>query len=170
MLKYLDYIFVRISEIKQTFGFFRIWEERQRKAKRSAAATATALAALKEKHSQQVQYIQNLYEPFVVGEIDRAEYLALKAAAVRKRDDTAEQIAKMEASLENWSADGTLRNRFVDKFKQYTEVQMLTGEIVSDVLDSVCIYPGGQVEIIWNFCDELDRLLLDLKGGIENGE
>ncbi len=148
----------------------RIWEERQRKAKRSAAATATALAALKEQHIQQVQYIQNLYEPFVVGEIDRAEYLALKAAAVRKRDDTAEQIAKMEASLENWSADGTLRNRFVDKFKQYTEVQMLTGEIVSDVLDFVCVYPGGQVEIIWNFCDELDRLLLDLKGGIENGE
>ncbi len=146
-----------------------VWEERQDKARKGVAATARALSALKEKHSQQVQNIKDLYESFVIGEISKTEYLAMKNAAIKERDAFSAQIAKMEASLENWGVDGTLQNRFVDNFKWYAEVQELTDEIVSDVLDFVRIYPGGQLEIVWNFTDELEKLMLDLQGGEQDG-
>ncbi len=93
----------------------------------------------------------------------------MKNAAIKERDAFVAQIAKMEASLENWGADGTLQNRFVDNFKRYAEVQELTVEIASDVLDFVRIYPGGQLEIVWNFSDELEKLMLDLQGGEQDG-
>ncbi len=147
----------------------RIWEERRSKVQQSAAATAKTLAALKEKHSQQEQHIKDLYEPFVMGEIGKAEYLAMKNAAIKERDALAAQIERTEASIENWGANGILQNRFVDSFKQYTAVQALTEEIISDVLDSVHVYPDGQIEIIWNFCDELKQLILDLQGEEQNG-
>ncbi len=143
----------------------RIWEERRSKVQQGAAATAKALAALKERHGQQVQHIKDLYESYAMGEIGKAEYLAMKNAAIEERDFAAAQIARMEAGIENWGANGALENRFVGSFKQYTEVQVLTEEIVCDVLDSVHIYPGGQIEIIWNFCDEFERLIHDLQGG-----
>ncbi len=75
----------------------------------------------------------------------------------------------MEAGIEDQGADGTLQNRFVDRFKRYAEVQELTEEIVGDVLDSVYIHPGGQLEIVWNFCDELKKLMLDLEAGDQDG-
>jgi len=143
----------------------RLWEEQRSEAKKGAAATTKVLSALKEKHSQQVQSIKDLYESFAMGEISKADYLAMKNAAIKERDAAAAQIARMEASLENQGANGTLQNRFVDSFKQYAQVRELTDEIAGDVLDSVHIYPGGQLEIIWNFRDELEKLLLNLQGG-----
>lgn len=139
-----------------------IWKERQQKAKKNVAATVKTLSALKEAHSKQTQKIKSLYESFFTGEIGKAEYLAMKATAIKERDAIASQIAEMEASLENWGTDGTLQNRFVDSFKQYAEVQALTDEIIGDALDTVYIHPGGRLEIIWNYQDDFQRLLLDL--------
>ena len=139
-----------------------IWKERQQKAKKNVAATVKTLSALKEAHSKQTQKIKSLYESFFTGEIGKAEYLAMKATAIKERDAIAAQIAEMEASLENWGTDGTLQNRFVDSFKQYAEVQALTDEIIGDALDTVYIHPGGRLEIIWNYQDDFQRLLLDL--------
>lgn len=141
----------------------RIWEERQHKAKKSVAATVKTLSALKELHSKQTQKIKSLYESFFMGEIEKAEYLAMKAAAIKERDATAGQITAMEASLENWGASGTLQNRFVDGFKQYAEIQALTDDIVGDALDTVYIYPGGRLEIVWNYQDDFQKMLLDLE-------
>lgn len=98
-----------------------------------------------------------------MGEIEKAEYLAMKAAAIKERDATAGQITAMEASLENWGASGTLQNRFVDGFKQYAEIQALTDDIVGDALDTVYIYPGGRLEIVWNYQDDFQKMLLDLE-------
>jgi len=87
------------------------------------------------------------------------EKTGLTMDSVQQRDTIANQIAAMEAQLENHGSDGTLRNQFVDRFKQYTEVQELTGEIITDVLDAVYIYPGSQVRIVWNFRDEFEKLM-----------
>ena len=43
-------------------------------------------------------------------------------------------------------------------------VEEITGEIVTEVLKEVRIYPGGRLEIIWNLQDELEKLVLALKG------
>jgi len=147
----------------------RVWEEQRGKAQKGAAATAKTLAALKGKYSQQAQAVKDLYESYFAGEISKAEYLAMKGTAIKERDATAAQIARMEASIEDQGADGTLQNRFVGRFKQYAEVQELTEEIVGDVLDSVHVHPGGQIEIVWNFRDELKKLMLDLEGGEQDG-
>lgn len=141
-----------------------IWEERQQKVKKTVAATIKTLSALKETHNKQTQKIKSLYESCFIGEISKAEYQAMKSAAINERDTTAAKIAEIEASLENWGTDGTLQNRFVDSFKQYTEIQALTDEIIGDVLDTVYIYPGGQIEIVWNYQDDFQKMVLDLDG------
>ncbi len=92
-----------------------------------------------------------MYEAFALGEFDKDEYLDRKTALVKQRDDAAEQINRMEISLENRGTDGNLHNRFVDCFRQYAEIQELNREIITDVLDTLFIYPGGRIEIVWNY-------------------
>jgi len=141
----------------------RIWEERHNKVRASTAATVKTLTALKETHTRLEQGIKALYESFALGDISKAEYVTQKAAAVRDRDTTAIQIAKMEASLDNPGRNDSLNNRFVDCFKQYAEIRELTSQTVDEVLETVYLYPGERLEIVWNYQDDLQKLMLDLE-------
>ncbi|MCI9002946.1 MAG: hypothetical protein HFG03_08985 [Oscillibacter sp.] len=107
--------------------------------------------------------------PFVMGEVSKAEYLAAKAAAVRQRNDTAAQISELEAVLDNMGVDGSLRNGFISAFGKYLEVEEITDEIAADVLKEVRIHPGGRIETVWNYQDELKKLILDLQGDHQDG-
>ncbi|WP_300447350.1 recombinase family protein [uncultured Oscillibacter sp.] len=148
----------------------RLWEEQRQGRKKDIATARKNLAGLREKHQRLSQQVSGLYESFVMGEVSKAEYLAAKAAAVRQRDDAAAQISEMEAVLDNMGADGSLRNGFVSAFGKFLEVEEITDEIAADVLKEVRIHPGGRIETVWNYRDELKRLILDLQGDHQDGE
>lgn len=147
-----------------------LWEEQRREQEKDTAAMVKTLSKLRETHQQLGQQISGLYESFVMGEISKSEYLAAKAAATKQRDAAAAQISELEAALENMGTDGSLQNNFVSAFGKYMELEEITSEIVSEVLKEVRIYPDGQLELVWNFRDELEKLELDLQGDHQNGE
>ena len=68
------------------------------------------------------------------------------------------------------NADGSLQNGFVSAFKKYLDVEEITSEIMADVLQEVRIFPGGRIETVWNYRDELEKLILDLQGGQQDEE
>ena len=146
-----------------------IWEERHKEKRRDTAALRKTLVALKENIEQQNQQIKALYESFALGEISKSEYLTIKSAAVKQRDAAADRLAELEASLENMGTDGSLQNSFVSAFGKYTEVEEITSEIVSEVLSEVRIYPDKRLEIVWNFRDEMERLVLELQENHQDG-
>lgn len=140
----------------------RIWEEQHRQCQRDTDEIRKTLSGLKEAQRQTESYIRELYENFALGEMDKAAYLAAKSAAAQKREETAARIQELEAELENTGADGKLNNRFVDCFQKYTEVEEITAEIVSDVLQEIVVYPDNRLEIVWNYSEDLEKLLLDI--------
>lgn len=54
----------------------------------------------------------------------------------------------------------TLNNRFVDAFTKYAEVEELTTEIVEYALQEVVIYPDRTLNIVWNYHEDLQKLML----------
>ena len=149
----------------------RIWEERHRREKLDTAALQKNIAALREAHGRLERQIKDLYTSFGLREISKAEYLAYKAAAIQQRDSTAERLAALEAKLENTSEDGELQNQFVARFRPHVEAEIveITLEILSDILSEICVYPGRRLEIIWNYREEYENLMLDLEGEYQNG-
>lgn len=142
----------------------RLWEEQHRHQKKDTAAMRKSLAGLRIRHQQLCQQINSLYESFALGETSKAEYLAEKAAAVQQRDAVSTQISELEAELNNLDADGGLQNGSVSAFGKYLDVEEITSEILSDILKEVRVFPGGRFEIVWNYRDEMERLMLDLQG------
>lgn len=140
-----------------------IWEERQQNKKSDANVTAKMLSNLKESCSKLESSIQGLYEKFAFGELDKDGYLNEKNILVKKRDAVSIQVEKLEAKLKNINADGTLGNQFADHFKQYSEIEELTAEIVADVLDGIVVYPNYELHIAWNYQEDLRKLLLDVR-------
>lgn len=143
----------------------RIWEEKRRLKKQGAGSIRKAISKMQESGRVLENHIREIYEKTVFGEMDKAEYLKEKNAASEKRDAIYSKIQELEAELQYAGADGKLENRFVDSFTKYTEVEKLTAEIVADVLQEIIVYPGGKINIVWNYRDEMEKLLLDISMG-----
>lgn len=143
----------------------RIWGEKHRLKKQDAGSIRKAISKLQESGRVLENHIREIYEKTVFGEMDKAEYLKEKNAASEKRDAIYLKIQELEAELQNAGADGKLENRFVDSFTKYTEIEELTEEIVTDVLQEIIIYPGRRLNIVWNYRDEMEKLLLDINMG-----
>ncbi len=120
------------------------------------------LAGLKESCTALEGSLRELYEQFAFGELGRAEYLAAKESAAKKRDGMAGRIRELEAGIADADEQGRLANEFTDRFTQYALVEELTEEILSDVLEEIIIYPDRRIEIVWNYQEDLKRLLLDV--------
>lgn len=137
----------------------RIREEQRKGKQREAAVMQRAIPALKENLARQGRQLKALYESFALGEISKAEYLAMKSAAVKERDRTAVQLSKLAAELENTNGGGDRADPFAAAFQKYAVIDALTGEIVTDAYESVFIHPNGRLEIVRKCRDELSVLL-----------
>lgn len=142
-------------------GLGRIWREQHKKKQKDSTNLLKNLTDLKENYRRLEQQIKEMYEGFALGEISKAEYLTAKQTAAQRRDAAARRMKELEAQLENTGADGGLQNRFVDCFQKYVDIESLTDEILSEVLEKVLVYPDNRVEIQWNYQEDLERLLLE---------
>lgn len=148
----------------------RIWEERHCQKQYDVKGMRAELSKLAESRTALDSHARELYEKFAFGELDREEYLLEKSAAVEKKKCLTIRMEELEAELQNAGADGRLENRFMDNFSRYTEVGELTADIIEDVLQEVVVYPDHVLHIVWNYQDDLERLLLDIKTGRQDGK
>lgn len=142
--------------------FSRLWEEQRRGQKKDTATMKKKLRVLRDTHQQYSQQIISLYESFALGEINKTAYLAAKAVLIEQKDAVAVEISELEAVLENVGTDGKLQNDFVSTFEKYAAIDEINKDIIDDVLKEILVYPDGRLEIIWNYCDEYKKMMLDL--------
>ena len=148
----------------------RIWKERHSRKKSDAQGMRAELAELAESRTALESRTRELYEKFAFGEISREEYLSKKRAAAEKKDGISRRMGELEAGLRNAGSDGELENRFVESFGKYTETVELTADIIEDVLQEIIVYPDNVLNIVWNYQDDLEKLLLDIGIGRQDGK
>lgn len=141
----------------------RLWEERDREQKEDCDAIKRKLNVLEASHQQYGQKITSLYESFALGEMDKTAYLAAKATVTEQKDAAAVKIKELKAGLENMGADDKLQSTFVSIFEKYVDVEEITKDIITEVLKEIRVHVGGRLEIVWNFRDDLEKLMLDLQ-------
>ena len=148
----------------------RIWEEKHRQKQYDVKGMRSELSKLAESRNALDSHARELYEKFAFGELDREEYLLEKSVAVEKKNRISKRMEELEAELQNAGEDGKLENRFTDNFSRYTEVEELTADIIEDVLQEIVVYPDHVLHIVWNYQDDLERLVLDIKTGRQDGK
>ncbi len=89
---------------------------------------------------------------------------------MKSREDISAQIEEVRFCLNNTDADGHLQNRFITCFQQYKDTETLTTEIVDNVLEKILVYPGGRLEVHWNYREEFEKLVSDLNLGGDSDE
>lgn len=140
----------------------RIWEEKHCRKQCDVKGMRVELSRLAESGTVLDTHARDLYEKFAFGELDRDKYLLEKRAVMEKKESISVRIEELETELQNADEDGRLENRFTDSFGKYTEVEELTADIIEDVLQEIVVYPDHVLQIVWNYQDDLKKLLLDI--------
>lgn len=138
-----------------------IWDEKKKQKVCDMKKTAKDIAGLKGDLSKLELQGQELYEEFVLGELGKTEYLALKNNLSKKQSATIDRIEVLEKRLTDEKKNGETGNRLIEKFRQYEEFEKLTTEIVSDVLQEIVVYPDKRINVVWNYQEDLEGLIRD---------
>ncbi len=67
-----------------------------------------------------------------------------------------DKMERLEKSTQSTTEHG---GAFIEKYKEYTELETLTGEIARDVVKRVTVHKDGGIEIELALRDELEELL-----------
>lgn len=148
----------------------RIWAELHQSKAGTPANARKKISVLNELQAQHDRKLKELYEGFILGETSKSEYLAAKKSIVKSREDISAQIEEVRFCLNNTDADGHLQNRFITCFQQYKDTETLITEIVDNVLEKILVYPGGRLEVHWNYREEFEKLVSDLNLGGDSDE
>lgn len=114
------------------------------------------LAVLQSRKNQLEKAFQDLYEKLIDGTIDKETYLSHKASNQAKAQELSEQMERLEESSQAATEQG---GAFIEKYREYTELENLTAEVANDVVKRVTVYKDGGVEIELALRDELEKLL-----------
>lgn len=75
-------------------------------------------------------------------------------------EDTTNKMERLEKSSQTAIEQG---GAFIEKYKEYTELETLTAEIANNVVKRVTVYKDGGIEIELALRDELEKLLTCLE-------
>lgn len=114
------------------------------------------LAVLQSRKNQLEKSLQDLYEKLIDGTIDKETYLSHKATSQAQMQELADKMERLEKSTQSTTEQG---GAFIEKYKEYTELETLTGEIARDVVKRVIVHKDGGIEIELALRDELEELL-----------
>ena len=114
------------------------------------------LVVLQSRREQLEKSLQDLYEKLIDGAIDKETYLSHKAEGQAQMQELVERMKCLRKSTQETAGKG---QAFIEKYKQYTELKVLTAEIAEDVVKRVTIHRDGWVEIELALRDELEDLL-----------
>ncbi len=145
----------------RTFARLAVDIERLIESKKDSVETEKSkvvkeLQSLRAKKNQLGTLSTTLYEKLVFSEISEEDYCSEKTKLSSQLIAIESQICSLEEKVEAYNALSYTPE--IDAFKNYTEVDILTDEIATELLNRMTVYLGGQLDIKLNFMDELTNL------------
>ena len=113
----------------------------------------------KDKEKCETERFANV-DRFMVGELEKDDYLRVRQELSRKAESLDQQIAEVTAKLHESeaAADDGVRDA-VAMMKKYSGEQELTKEIVDVFIDRILIYDPKHIEIQWKLPDEVIKFI-----------
>ena len=118
---------------------------------RSLQVELRSLQMLQEQITKQTQ---EFYEAFIDGKLNRETYVTKKAVLQQCLEEISNKTSSIEQRLSKSKSEHDV---FAKNYEKYAELDELTSEIASDLLERVTIWPDSRLDIALNYLDEYPR-------------
>ena len=136
----------------------KLRREQEKRERASLASIQKELSELGEKSKRQRNLLQELYESYACGTIQKEEYVVKKEAVAQRKREIEARIRDIEAMQTQHDDESDSYKKFTDMFRQYADMDIITEHMVGEAVDHIVIYPNNEIRIIWKFQNEFEAL------------
>lgn len=105
-----------------------------------------------------------LYDSYVEELITRDDYKMMKQKYVSRIQEIEDSIALLIEDREKVERNTGDSVSWIDRFLKYQGLQELSHEVVATLIDRVEVFEGKRIQIVFNFKNQMDELLLYIEG------
>ena len=103
---------------------------------------------------------KQLYDPdWKAGILSKDEYLSLKAKIGEQLEQIEIAIANIKEEISKYQSAPVSENKFISSFLRYRNIQVLTREVIVELIEMIYVHEGGTITIQFKYQDEYQRLL-----------
>lgn len=117
------------------------------------------LAVLQSRKNQLDAHLQELYEKLIECESSRESYLTQKQSANAQMDEISNSMTTLEKAMQTPDAKDS---SFILMYRKYADLDALTSEIVTELVNRIELFPDGRISITLNCRDELEAMLREV--------
>lgn len=115
---------------------------------------------LKEEEYEKVSRCRiDLYPDWKSGILSKDEYLSLKAKIGEQLEQIEIAIANIKEEISKYQSAPVSENKFISSFLRYRNIQVLTREVIVELIEMIYVHEGGTITIQFKYQDEYQRLL-----------
>jgi len=104
-----------------------------------------------------------LYDDFKDGLITKEEYIDMKERYEGQRLSALEEVQKTQEKLEEAKSGQDSSNPFLENFVKYKNIDRLTREIVVALIDTIFVYEGNKIKIVFNYQNPFEAAMQYIK-------
>lgn len=115
---------------------------------------------LKEEEYEKVSRCRiDLYPDWKAGILSKDEYLSLKAKIGEQLEQIEIAIANIKEEISKYQSAPVSENKFISSFLRYRNIQVLTREVIVELIEMIYVHEDGTITIQFKYQDEYQRLL-----------
>lgn len=100
-----------------------------------------------------------LYENFADGIMSRAEYERICAAFERQANEADAALLALESELDRCSGNNGQKNRWIEHYKKYHNLQSLTRNAVVELIERITVYQDRRLEIKLRYQSDMENAI-----------
>ncbi len=101
---------------------------------------------------------KNLYEDYKDGILSKEEYSGLRDQYQGRITEIEKNISALQRERENVIANGSGRQEWVKKIREYEDVQILDRELVSFLIERIEVFDDSAVRVTYRFQKEIEEM------------
>ncbi len=118
----------------------------------------------KEKEIYKINLIRDgLYTDWKSGDITKDDYIRLRKSYDEQLEELKNSLVKLKEEINAFNGDLQLGTPYFQFFKKYQQVDKLERGLLLELIDTIYIYEGNQIEIKFKFADQQKHILALIK-------
>ena len=123
----------------------QIREASEVRQEETAKAYNKNLTKAQKRVSELNTLIRKIYEDNASGKLTDKRFELLSAEYEQEQEDLEKSITELQTALDNFHADSTRADKFIDLTKRYTDFSELTTPMINEFIEKIVVYEGVKI-------------------------
>ena len=112
------------------------------------------LSVLHQELSRKQEIRDSLYRRYAAGEVSKEDFYEFKRIFTHDCEEVEQSIETQRRELEHMLESSTPNSPWIEHFRQFGQLEVLTREALVRLVERILVYEGGRIEIVFRYQEQ----------------